>query len=169
MALNLDAEMQAKVDALRASQPRLQEYQKLETEAERIEFAKSIPLSLLIDMAFEQREIMRGLEAMKKQADTLFKEMEYSIILAMEAQSTEEAPLLRVGGLRASVSVVEEEAQNMDGDRWPELYEWILENEMCHILQKRLSSAAVRELLDTGHELPGVSTFKRKKLNMRAV
>ena len=52
--------------------------------------------------------------------------------------------------------------------RWPELFEWIADNKAAYILQKRLSSGAVQELLNEGTELPGVTTLTRKKLNLRA-
>lgn len=169
MAIKLDDETRAKIDAIRAAQPQLEAFRQIESEEERIAFMKSQPLSLLIDFAYEQRELKRSLDALTKKANALFEELEFGIIKAMEAQGTETSPLTRAGGLLASCSVVEEEAQNVDPDKWPELYEWILEHEACYILQKRLSAVAVRELLTSGEDLPGVSTFTRKKLNLRAV
>lgn len=165
--VELDAKLQKQADAIRATQPKLDDYI-LADEGTRQELLKYQPLALLVDMAYQQREIKRKLDREAKAAAAIFDEIEFGIIQKMESQGDELNPLTTAGGLLASVSVVEEEVQNVDPDQWPKLYEWIAQNQAAYILQKRLSSGAVAELLREGAELPGVTTITRKKLNLRA-
>lgn len=165
--VRLDEKLQKQADAIRATQPKLDDYVAAD-EAYREQLRKEQPLALLIDMAFQQRELKRKLDREVKEMGAIFDELEFGIIQRMEDQGDELNPLTTAGGLLASVSVVEEEVQNVDPDQWPNLYEWIADNRAAYLLQKRLSSGAVAELLREGTELPGVTTITRKKLNLRA-
>lgn len=165
--VKLDDQLQKKADAIRATLPKLTDYIEADENTRQV-MLKTLPLASLIDMAFQQREEKRRLDREAKAAGAIFDEVEFGIIQKMEAQSDELNPLTTAGGLLASASVVEEEVQNVDPDMWPHLFEWIADNKAAYILQKRLSSSAVAELLNSGHELPGVSTITRKKLNLRA-
>lgn len=162
----LDEKLQKKVDAIRATLPKLEDF-RTATEEKRNELLKTLPLASLIDMAFQQREERKALDKQVKEMNAVFECIEFGIIQRMEEQSDADNPLTTAGGLLASASVVEEDVQSVDPDKWPELYEWIATNQAAYILQKRLSSGAVQELLNEGTELPGVSTLTRKKLNLR--
>jgi hypothetical protein len=52
---------------------------------------------------------------------------------------------------------------------WDLVYDYIKTNDSFYLLQKRMSAAAFRELLNLGHEVPGVEIFKDRKLNLRAL
>lgn len=166
MAVNIDAKLQKQLDAIRATMPKLEDYRNANDE-KRQEMLKDLPLASLIDMAFQQREERKALDKQIKEMNALFEQMEFGIVQRMEEQSDEDNPLTSAGGLLASAFVIEEDVQSVDPDKWPELFEWIAENKSAYILQKRLSSGAVQELLNSGTELPGVSTLTRKKLNLR--
>lgn len=51
---------------------------------------------------------------------------------------------------------------------WDALYEWIKANDAFHILQRRVSSPAYRELLDTGTELPGTNPYRERSISLRS-
>lgn len=165
--VSLDEKMQKKVDAIRATLPKLEDFRQA-SEEDRAKMLKELPLASLIDMAFQQREEKKALDKEVKAMGAVFDVIEFGIVQRMEEQSDEANPLTSAGGLLASASVVEEDVQSVDPDRWPELFEWIATNKAAYILQKRLSSGAVQELLNEGTELPGVTTLTRKKLNLRA-
>lgn len=163
----LDAKLQKQVDAIRATLPKLEDF-RAATDEEREAMLKVLPLASLIDMAFQQREEKKKLDKEVKSMNALFEKMEFGIVQRMEEQSDDANPLTSAGGLLASAFVIEEDVQSVDPDQWPKLFEWIQDNKAAYILQKRLSSGAVQELLNAGTELPGVSTLSRKKLNLRA-
>lgn len=163
----LDAKLQKQVDAIRATLPKLEDF-RAATDEEREAMLKVLPLASLIDVAFQQREEKKKLDKEVKSMNALFEKMEFGIVQRMEEQSDDSNPLTSAGGLLASAFVIEEDVQSVDPDQWPKLFEWIADNKAAYILQKRLSSGAVQELLNAGTELPGVSTLSRKKLNLRA-
>lgn len=163
----LDAKLQKRVDAIRATLPKLEDF-RAANEEQRKEMLKDLPLASLIDMAYQQREERKALDKEIKAMNALYEEMEFGIVQRMEEQSDEDNPLTSAGGLLASAFVIEEDVQSVDPNMWPTLYEWIADNRSAYILQKRLSSGAVQELLNAGEELPGVTTLTRKKLNLRA-
>lgn len=165
--VKLDEKLQKQADAIRATLPKLEDFIEAD-EATRVVLLKTLPLASLIDMAYQQREDKRKFDREAKAAGAIFDEIEFGIIQKMEDQSDADNPLTTAGGLLASASVVEEEVQNVDPDQWPHLFEWIADNKAAYILQKRLSSGAVAELLREGVELPGVQTVTRKKLNLRS-
>jgi neutral trehalase len=100
----------------------------------------------------------------------LFKEIEWQALLRFEEMGSEENPLIRAGGLLCSASVTEETVQNVDPNMWPALQEWLKENDLVYLLQKRLSSKAVNDwMAETGEIPPGVTLVQQKKLNIRKV
>lgn len=103
-------------------------------------------------------------------ANQLFKEIEWQALLRFEEMGSEENPLIRAGGLLCSASVTEETVQNVDPNMWPALQEWLKENDLVYLLQKRLSSKAVNDwMAETGEIPPGVTLVQQKKLNIRKV
>jgi hypothetical protein len=50
---------------------------------------------------------------------------------------------------------------------WDALYQYIMENDACHMLQRRVSAAAFRELQDAGIEIPGVVPYVQRKISLR--
>ncbi len=73
----------------------------------------------------------------------------------------------RIGGLSANVSISETDVPTVKD--WDLVYDYIKTNDSFYLLQKRMSAAAFRELLNLGHEVPGVEIFKDRKLNLRAL
>ncbi len=73
----------------------------------------------------------------------------------------------RIGGLSANVSISETDVPTVKD--WDLVYDYIKTNDSFYLLQKRMSAAAFRELLNLGHEVPGVENFKDRKLNLRAL
>lgn len=161
------AEFDERIAAIRGAQPKLEELVAIADPDERAAFMKKLPLPLLIDMAVQQREVYRAQSKVAEDSSKIFKELEWQTIVTMERSGTEENPLLRAGGLLGSASVTEEIVQNVDPDMWPKLQEFLRENHLLYLLQKRLSSKAVTDYMADGNQLPGVTPFVQKKLNLR--
>ena len=162
-------EFEQQIAAIRAAQPKLEELVQIADPDEREAFIKKLSLPLLIDMAVQQREVYRAQNKVAEESNKIFKELEWQTICKMEASGSDENPLLRAGGLLGSASITEEIVQNVDPDMWPSLQDYLKENDLVYLLQKRLSSKAVTDYLSSGNELPGVSPFIQKKLNLRRV
>lgn len=52
---------------------------------------------------------------------------------------------------------------------WDALEKYIKDNDSLHLLQRRVSATAYRELAEMGTKIPGVEPFDRQKLNIRAI
>jgi len=47
---------------------------------------------------------------------------------------------------------------------WDEVYKYIIENNACHILQRRPSTSVCRELFEMGENIPGMEEFEKVTL-----
>jgi len=52
---------------------------------------------------------------------------------------------------------------------WDKVYNYILRNKAFHLMQKRISDGAFRELLENrkGKNIPGIDKFNKKGINLR--
>ena len=111
---------------------------------------------------------LRGLKEAKdvagrafKMAEEEFKEQERTVLDLMEEQGIEST---RIKGV-ATLTVTSQDVFNADD--WGAVYQFIEENNMPHILQKRLASTSIKELNNQGVEIPGVSVFTKRGLSLR--
>lgn len=133
-------------------------------DRELIDFIRdNAALGVLIDAAFQQREIKRAADKAAKHEESVFKYIERAVLNKMEQQGTEDAPLMTAGGLTANCSITIEEQPTVKAENWPEVWKFIVENDACYLLQKRISASAWREL----GEVPGIEPFEQKKLSLR--
>tara|TARA_R110002074_G_scaffold64529_2_gene154060 strand:- start:858 stop:1232 length:375 start_codon:yes stop_codon:yes gene_type:complete len=116
----------------------------------------------LIEQAHQLREVIRADERTLNSLKEDFKELSNQIIVKMDDQGAK-----RIGGLSANVSISETDVPTVKD--WDLVYDYIKTNDSFYLLQKRMSAAAFRELLNLGHEVPGVEIFKDRKLNLRAL
>jgi hypothetical protein len=72
----------------------------------------------------------------------------------------------KMTGKHASVSITSTVVANVED--WDAFGAYILKNKLLHMLQRRVSDPAYRELLDAGKKVPGVQPFNKKRLNLRA-
>lgn len=123
----------------------------------------------LIDKLWALREQKRALEA---QADAISKEMsvyEEQLAAKMDADGVTKAT-----GRAASVSFSFSVAANVgvEGDvdaGWDALHAFIKKTGYWHLLHRRVSDAAYKELLDSGKKVPGCTPFTKKRINLRAL
>ena len=91
------------------------------------------------------------------------KALEVQIIGLMDAQET------RVGeGKIAKASIVESEEPQIED--WDAALAFLARTKNLHLVQRRVSAPAWRELRALKHkEVPGISVFTKRSLNLRAV
>lgn len=113
------------------------------------------------ELLFTLRDRKRALEAEAKAIEDQAKEIEERLLQKMDATGVEKFSTSR-GTLSISSSVV------ADVQDWDAFGAFVVKNKFLHLLQRRVSEPAYRELLDAGKKVPGVQPFTKKRLNMRA-
>ncbi len=115
-----------------------------------------------IDDLFELREKKRKLEASIKDL-----EGRAAIIEARLMESMDEVGLDKMTGRKASVSVTTTVMANVED--WDAFLAFIYKNKAGHLLQRRVSDPAWREMVEIKKVVPGTQPFTKKRLNLRAV
>lgn len=122
--------------------------------------AKPVPLGALIDQAFALREKKRELEAAIKGIEGEASELEAKIMEGMESQGLD-----KMSGVTASVSISTNTVANVVD--WDAFWAYIHKMKYGHLIQRRVSDPAYRELLEAGKKVPGVEPFSKRRLNLR--
>lgn len=116
----------------------------------------------VIDQIWAVREEKRRLEAEVKEVALKIEELETVLMERLEKEGLEKA-----SGTKASVSVGTSVVADVQD--WEAFWAFIFKNKYSHLLQRRVSEPAYRELLDAGKKVPGVQPFTKRKLNVRTV
>ena len=116
----------------------------------------------VIDQLWGVREQKRELEAQVKEVALKIEELEAQLMERLEKEGLEKA-----AGSKASVSVGTSVVADVQD--WDAFWAFIFKNKYSHLLQRRVSEPAYRELLDAGKKVPGVQPFTKRKLNVRTV
>jgi hypothetical protein len=126
--------------------------------------AKVDPPSLgaMTDKMWALREQKRDLDAQVKAVEVSIKELEGTLFTLLDAQDTRKAE-----GKKASVSIGESVVGTVDD--WDAIWAYIAKNKFFHLVQKRLSDPALRELWAHGKVVPGVQPFTKRILSVRSL
>ena len=120
-------------------------------------------LGTLIDALQELREQKRQLEEQIKPITKRMEEIQSDVIKLMQDQGTPKA-----SGTKASASVAEAVVPTVKD--WTAVEAFIKENDAFYLMERRVSSAAYRELRQMiGDEIPGIEPFNRITLNLRSI
>ena len=114
-----------------------------------------------IDKIFSLRKKKAELEAAVKDVEGQIALLDAEVLGALEAAGVEKTAT-KHGSVSISTSTV---AQVTD---WDAFYAYIYKNKFGHLLQRRVSDPAWRELLERGKKVPGTEPFTKKRLNYRA-
>lgn len=114
-----------------------------------------------IDDLFQLREKKRKLESAIKDIEGQASLIEERLMENMEKNGVE-----RTTGKLGTVSITSSVVANVED--WDLFGAYIIKNKLLHMLQRRVSDPAYRELLDAGKKVPGVQPFNKKRLNLRA-
>ena len=129
------------------------------------EAVKKKPLSTAtlgktIDKIFSLRKKKLELEAAVKDVEGQIADLDSEVMEALEASGLDKTST-KSGTVSLSTSTV---AQVTD---WDAFYTYIYKNKFGHLLQRRVSDPAWRELMEQGKKVPGTTGFTKKKLNYR--
>ena len=115
-----------------------------------------------IDSLWSKREEKREAEVKIKAIEAEIASIEESLMERMDKEETSKSQ-----GTKASVSITQATVANVED--WAAFHAYIAKNKYFHLLQKRASDPAVRELWDAGKKVPGVQPFTKRKLNIRSL
>lgn len=114
-----------------------------------------------VDKLVSLRNKKRDLEVSVKSLEGQIEELQSQLLEEMEAAGVD-----KFSGKLGTVSISTNVVANVED--WDALYPYIAKNKLWHLLQRRVSDPAYRELLDAGKKVPGVQPFSKKRLNLRA-
>jgi hypothetical protein len=115
-----------------------------------------------IDALFELREKKRKLEASIKDL-----EGQASLIEERLMESMDKDGIDKMTGRKASVSISTTTVANVED--WDAFLAFVYKNKAGHLLQRRVSDPAWREMVEIKKAVPGTQPFTKKRLNLRAV
>ncbi len=118
---------------------------------------KPLTLGAQIDKIFEMKFELKKLQEAADQQDTLVKEEEEILAEMMKEQGVDKS-----SGKRGSVGVGESKLASVKD--WDAFWAYIFKTKQTHLLEKRPSQAAVRELFELNKPVPGVEQFTKRKL-----
>lgn len=120
------------------------------------------PLGTGIDKLDELREQKRVLETKVKEIEDTYNELAESLMARLDAEGADKAT-----GKKATVSI----SKSLTGqvEDWDKFSAYVIKNKYLHLLQRRLSDPAIRELLETKGKVPGVTPFTKRRLNLRSL
>lgn len=127
----------------------------------RVSAPKPPSLGVLVDQMWDLREKKRALEASIKDLEGQIGDKESLIMEQMHEQGLD-----KMSGTMASVSISTNTIAQVED--WDAFWAFIHKKKYGHLLQRRVSDPAYRELLEQGITVPGVSPFNKQRLNLRA-
>ena len=118
-------------------------------------------LGAAIDKLHGLREEKRNLEAEISKIRKVMEEEEINIFALLEEQDLPGAK-----GHTATVSITESVVPVLEDDEV--FFDHIMKTGDLHLLERRPSVRAYRELLESGEEVPGLRPFTKRTLSLRS-
>lgn len=115
-----------------------------------------------IDDLWALREKKRLLEADVKKVEDAIKEHETKLFETFDAQGLKSGK-----GDLASISISESTEFNLEDDT--EFFKYVKKNNAFHLLQRRISAPAAREIFEQKGMVPGLVPFQKRRLNIRSI
>lgn len=119
-------------------------------------------LGATIDKMWLLREKKREISASLKKTEGEIEELEITMFELLDAQDTRKAE-----GRSASVSISESVSARVED--WDKFWAYVAKTKYFHLLQKRVSDPALRELWEMKKTTPGVVPFTKRTLNLRSL
>ena len=132
------------------------------TRTTKVAPTKPLTIGQATDEMWALREKKRALEASIKVIEKQMDALEETVFGLMDAQDTRKAE-----GKNAAVSINESTVGTVED--WDAVWTYIAKNKYFHLVQKRLSDPALRELWQMGKVVPGVQPFKKRTLSVRSL
>lgn len=120
------------------------------------------PIGEMVDDLATLRDRKRELEAQVKEIEGEYAALEEQLMERLKAEKTDASR-----GSKASCSITKNVVANVID--WDAFHEYIRKNKYFHLLQRRVSDTAYRELLEAGKKVAGVEPFTKERLNLRSL
>jgi hypothetical protein len=120
-----------------------------------------LPIGTLADQLYELAQSRGLVEAQVADLKRQEEELKDRILKIMEEQQ-----MSSVAGTKCTISI---DKVNIPGVKnWPVFLDFLRDNDLMHLMQKRISTEAYKEVVEArGEELPGVSTYVKTTFSMR--
>jgi len=119
-------------------------------------------LGQIIDELYNLRAKKAELNSSIKGINASMDELSTELIKKLDEEKT-----IKASGTKASASLKEDIVPSVTD--WDEVYKYIVENDACYILEKRMSVAAFRELQNLNTPIPGTEPFVKRSISLRKV
>jgi hypothetical protein len=115
-----------------------------------------------IDSLCDLREQKRELEGELKVVEESYTKLADELMETLDAQG-----MAKATGKTATVSVSSSVVGQIENDA--AFFAYVKKSGHFHLFQRRLSDAAVREILEQKGSIPGIKPFTKKRLNLRTL
>lgn len=116
----------------------------------------------IIDRLWGLRDQKRDLEAEVKKIEAEVEALTLTFSERLDAEGLDKAT-----GKKASASFSSSVTAQVED--WSTFLAYVYKNKFGHLLQRRVSDLAYREILDSGKKVPGVQPFIKKRLNLSSL
>ena len=120
----------------------------------------NMKMGALIDRLYDLRSEKSELNA---KISVLDEEIVVLKGLLMDRLDDEET--IKACGKNASVTITSQTVPNVTD--WDAVHQYIVDNNACYLLEKRLSAAPYREMLAAGEPIPGTEPFEKREISLR--
>lgn len=121
----------------------------------------------LNDLITERQRIKDERSALSAQDSALARQLDdidQQLLALMDEQGTT-STAIQTDGARISVSISEQTVPTVTN--WQAVYDYIERTGRFQLFERRMSSAAFREIIGLEGEVPGVQPFTRRTINMQ--
>ena len=126
--------------------------------AEKID--EPLPIGVIIDRLYAIRTERNKISARDKELTEEWKELEGILLIALDSQGQDMAR-----SELATATVTVNSLPNVD---WDVFGPYIIANDALHLMQRRPSTASIRELITSRQPLPpGVEMYDQRKISLR--
>jgi hypothetical protein len=120
------------------------------------------PIGLQIDALYQLKQELAKHQEVEKTIQARIAEAEAKLMETMEAEGVNKST-----GKSATVSISEVVTGNVTD--WDAFGAFVIKTKQLHLLQRRVSDPAIREVFEKKGSVPGVQPFTKKRLNVRKV
>lgn len=115
----------------------------------------------MMDRLFQIRSQKRELEEEIKALNEEWEGIEARLLMQMDEQGS-----TRVANTQGTAILSETLVPQVED--WESFIHWARDNDALHMIQRRVSSPAYREIIESGQSVPGLSPFTKRSVNLRA-
>lgn len=117
-------------------------------------------MGTIIDRLFELRSEKSELNDKIKVINTEMEALEVALFNRLDDEET-----IKACGKHAGVTITTLMVPNVTD--WDAVHQYIVDQQACYLLEKRISAAPWRELLAMGTQIPGTEPFEKRSLSLR--